>query len=147
MDRLPGLWLSAGLIGLWLSACLMAHLTETDTTTRLTLFAGPLAQLDDSIFFLQHRDNFLQAASAFSKFRPGVCTYCSKPDSCRLADGTAPFDPIECKQCLLDVSCVSMHSRCTTSHMAHACTLIFFEIRGRTVQPRLSRFGLSNLNV
>ena len=60
---------------------------------------------------------------------------------CRLAYGTALalFGLVE----LLVVSCVSVHSRCTTSHMAGAYTLSFFEIRGRTVQPRLSRFGLS----
>ena len=52
---------------------------------------------------------------------------------CRLAYGTALalFGLVE----LLVVSCVSVHSRCTTSHMAGAYTLSFFEIRGRTVQP------------
>ena len=97
----------------------------------------------DLIFFLQRYDVFLQVACVFSKFRPRACTYRLDPDSCRLAYGTAPFGPIECKQLLLDVSCVSVHSRCTTSHMAGAYTLSFFEIRGRTVQPRPSRFGLS----
>ena len=94
---------------------------------------------------LQHCVVFLQVADVFSKFRPRACTYRSDPYSCRLVCGTAPFvGPIECKQLLLDVSCVSVHSRCITSHMAGAYTLSFFEIRGRTVQPRLSGFGLSN---
>ena len=44
-------------------------------------------------------------------------------DSCLLAFGTSPFGPIVCKQLLLDVSCVSVHSRCSTSHMAGAYTL------------------------
>ena len=47
----------------------------------------------------------------------------------------------------MNVSCASVHSRCITSYMAGAYTLSFFEIRGRTMQPRLSRFGLSNYNV
>ena len=98
---------------------------------------------DDLNFFFQHYDVFLQVAGAFSKFRPRACNYSSKPYSCRLAYGTARFGPIECKQLLMDVPCVSVHSRCTTSHMAGAYTLSFFEIRGGTVQPRLSRFGLS----
>ena len=74
----------------------------------------------------------------FSKFRPRVYTYRSDPDSCRLAHGTAPFGQIECKPLLMDVSqaCVSVHSRCISSHTAGAYTLSFFLIRGRTVQPR-----------
>ena len=72
-----------------------------------------------------------------------LSTYGSDPDSCSLAYGTSPFGPIECKQLLMDVSCVSVHSRCISSHMTGAYTLSFFEIRGGTVQPRLSRFGLS----
>ena len=36
-----------------------------------------------------------------------------------------------------------MHSTCTWSHIAGAYTLSFFKIRGRTVQPCLSHFGLT----
>ena len=93
---------------------------------------------------LQHCVVFLQVADVFSKFRPRACTYRSDPYSCRLAYGASPFGPIEFKQLLLDVSCVSVHSKCTASHMAGAYTHSFVEIRGRTVQPRLSRLGLSN---
>ena len=64
----------------------------------------------DLIFFLQHYDVFLQMPSFFSIFRPRACTYRSEPDSCRLAYGTTPFGPIECKPLLMDVSCVSVHS-------------------------------------
>ena len=66
---------------------------------------------NDSIFFIHHYDAFLQVAVNFSKFRPIACTYRSDPDSCRLAYGTTPFGPIECKQILTDVSCVYVHSR------------------------------------
>ena len=104
-------------------------------------------QRHDLIFFLQHYGVFLQVPGVFSIFRPRACTYRSEPDSCRLAYGTAPFGPIACKQLLMDVPCVYVHSRCTTSHMAGSYTLSFFEIRGRTVQPRPSRFGLSNYNI
>ena len=76
-----------------------------------------------------------------------LSTHGSDPDSCRLAYGTSPFGPIECKQLLMDVSCVSLHSRCIFSHMAGAYTLSFFEILARNVQLRLSCFGLSNYNV
>ena len=55
----------------------------------------------DLIFFLQRYDVFLQVGCVFSKFRPRACTYRLDPDSCRLAYGTAPFGPIECKQLLL----------------------------------------------
>ena len=48
---------------------------------------------------------------------------------------------------LMDVPCVSVHSRCISSHKTGAYTLSFFEIRGSTVQPRLSRSGLSNYNI
>ena len=94
-------------------------------------------------FFLQHYEVFLQVAGGFSKLRPRASTYRLDPYSCCLAYCTAQFGPIECKQLFLNVSCVSVHSRCISSHMAGAYTLSFFKIRGRTVQPRLSRFGLS----
>ena len=84
-------------------------------------------------FFLQQHGVFIQVTGAFSKFRPRASTYHSYPDSCQcchLAYGTALFGPIECKQLLLDVSCVSVHSRYTSSHMAGAYTHSFFEIRG-----------------
>ena len=102
---------------------------------------------DDLIFFLQNYDVFLQVAGVFFKFRPRACTYCSEPDSCSLAYGTAPSGPIEYKQLLMDVSCVSDHSRGISLHMAGAYTFSFFEKRGRTVQPCPSRFGLSNYNI
>ena len=35
----------------------------------------------------------------------------------------------------MDVSCVSEHSRCISSHMAGAYTLSFFKIRGKLVEP------------
>ena len=78
-------------------------------------------------FLLQHYDAFLQVAGVFSKFRPTGCTYRSDPDSCRLAYGTALFRPIECKQLLMDVSCVPVHSlaRCISSHRAGAFPLLF----------------------
>ena len=105
----------------------------------------------DLIFFLRHHDVFLQVASVFLKFRLRACTYHSDSDSCHLpvAYGTTPFDPVECKQLLLDVYCVSVHPRCISSHMTGAYTLSFLEIRGprRTMQPRLSRIRLSNYNV
>ena len=109
---------------------------------------------DDLIFFLQHYGVFLQVPGVFSIFRPRACTYRSEPYSCRLAYGTAPFGPIACKQLLMDVPCVSVHSRCTTSHMAGAYTLSFFEIRGGdratpseslwTLQIKRSRVVFSN---
>ena len=63
----------------------------------------------DLNFFLQHYGVFLQVPGVFSIFRPRACTYRSEPDSCRLAYGTAPFGPIECKQLLMDVPCVYVH--------------------------------------
>ena len=69
---------------------------------------------------------------------------------------TAVFDPIECKQLLLDVSCVAVHSRCKTSHMAAsgAYTLSFFRDTGEdraipseslwTLQLKHSRVEFSN---
>ena len=84
---------------------------------------------------------FLQVAGVFSKFRPRACTYRLDPDSCLLAYGTAQFGPIECKQLLMDVSCVSVHSRCISSHMTGAYSLFFFKIWGRTVQPHLSLYS------
>ena len=83
----------------------------------------PASEYQDLNFFLQHYGVFLQVPGVFSIFRPRACTYRSEPDSCRLAYGTAPFGPIACKQLLMDVPCVSVHSRRTTSHMAGAYTL------------------------
>ena len=61
---------------------------------------------------------------------------------------------LECKQLLLDVSCVSVNSRCTTSHMASAYTLSFFWDEGEdsatpsespwTLQLNCSRVAFSN---
>ena len=51
------------------------------------------------------------------------------------------------QQLLMDVPCVSVHSRCISSHKTGAYTFSFFEMRGRSKQPRLSHFGLSNYNV
>ena len=45
----------------------------------------------------------------------------------------------------MDVSCVFVHSRCISSHMAGAYTHFFFRDKGGTVQPPLSRLGLSNV--
>ena len=91
-----------------------------------------------------------------AKFRPRACTYRSEPDSCRLAYGTAPFGPIERKQLLMDVSCVSVHLTCTISHMAGTYTLSFFENQDKgddhatpseslwTLQIKRSRVVFSN---
>ena len=92
-------------------------------------------------------DVFFQVAGVFCKFRPRACTYRLDLYSCCVAYGPAPFGPIECKQLLMYVSCVSVHTRCISLHMTGAYTLSFFEIRGRIVQPRLSQFGLSKYNV
>ena len=82
-----------------------------DTSQRQTkqLIAYLYYLCHDLIFFLQHYGVFLQVPGVFSIFRPRACTYRSEPDSCRLAYGTAPFGPIECKQLLMDVPCVSVH--------------------------------------
>ena len=102
---------------------------------------------NDLIFLLQHYDVSIHAAGVFSKFRPRISTYRSDPYSCRFAYDAAPFGPIACQHFLLDVSCISVHSRCIYSHKADAYTLSFFKIRARTMQPHLSRFGLSNNSV
>ena len=44
------------------------------------------------------------------------------------------------------VSCVSVHARCITMYKNGTYILTYFYIRGRTVQPGPSRFGLSNYN-
>ena len=76
-------------------------------------------------FFLQHYDVLLQVAGVFSKFRPRVSQgmYLSLGPillPLLLECGTALFGPIECKQLLTNVSCVSVHSRCISSHMVCA---------------------------
>ena len=101
-------------------------------------------------FLLRSHDVFLQVAvsGTFSKFRHKTCTFCLDPHSCLSAYGTALFGPIECEQLLLDVSCVSMHSKDAPLHIWLVVTrnlhLLVFKIRGRTVKHHLSCFGLSN---
>ena len=72
------------------------------------------------------------------------CTYRSDPD-CRLAYVTTPFYPIECKQLLLDVSCVSVHSRCISSHMAgayHSTHFLFSKLGEDRANPSESLWTL-----
>ena len=54
-----------------------------------------------------------------------------------MAYANAPFGPLVVQQLLTKVSSVLVHARCSASHKTGAYTLSFFEIRGRTVQPRL----------
>ena len=84
----------------------------------------------------------------FSKSWPTACTYRSEPHLRRLAYDTTPFGPLVVQELLKKVSCVLVHARCSATHKTGAYTLSFFEtrIRGKIVQPHLSRFGLSNYN-
>ena len=93
-----------------------------------------MSQMYD-FFFVQHYDVFLQVAGVFSKLGARACTNRSDPDSCRLTCGTAQFRPVECKQLSMNVSCVSVHSRCISLHMAGAYTLSFLETRGGPCNP------------
>ena len=47
-----------------------------------------------------------------------------------LAYGTSLFGPIECKQLLMNVCCVSVHSRCISMHIAGAYTLSVLKREG-----------------
>ena len=63
-----------------------------------------------------------------------ACSRPRDPYSCYLAYGTALFGPFECKQSLMDVSCVSVHSTCISSHVVSVNTLSFSKITARSVQ-------------
>ena len=107
----------------------------------------------DLIFFLQRYDVFLQVACVFSKFRPRACTYRLDPDSCRLAYGTAPFGPIECKQLLL-LCLVSLCIQDAPLRIWLVLTHFFFRDKGEdratpseslwTLQIQLSRGAFSS---
>ena len=100
----------------------------------------------------------------FSKclVRPRACTYRSDPKSCRLAYGITPFGSIACQSlttiingcAFMPLPCVSVHSRCISSHKTGALHTFFFRDKGehrtipskslRTLQLQHSRGAFSS---
>ena len=107
-----------------------SHITSLMWTWTFTLFwsTWSRAQRPDSptcaghdLIFFSNSVTFFSKWLVFSpNSGPGHAPIARPPApvSCSLAYGTTPFGPVECKQLLLDVSCVSVHARCTTTHMA-----------------------------